>query len=112
MGGISEVTKVIPLASVHKIRVMTHRFYDGPSLLAAIHVIAAIGTADSMIEWRYFDLETQLYGDALSAERRRIRVLQAPGWEWARIPTSFVATRGTADSHRTTETCSRWLSGF
>jgi hypothetical protein len=44
---------------------MPHTFYDGPGLLTAIHATAAMGTADAMIEWRYFDLEAQVYGSAL-----------------------------------------------
>ena len=58
---------------------MPHTFYDGPGLLAAIHATAALGTADSMIEWRCFDLEAQLYGGALAPARGRISVPQSPG---------------------------------
>jgi L-alanine-DL-glutamate epimerase-like enolase superfamily enzyme len=32
-----------------------------------------------MIEWRYFDLEAQLYGGALSPKQGRILVPQSPG---------------------------------
>lgn len=79
MGGISELRKVFPLATVHNIPVMPHSFYDGPGLLAAIHATAALGTADSMIEWRWFDLEAAIYGDALSPKGGRISVPQGPG---------------------------------
>jgi L-alanine-DL-glutamate epimerase-like enolase superfamily enzyme len=79
MGGISELRKVFPLATVHNIPVMPHSFYDGPGLLAAIHATAALGTADSMIEWRWFDLEATIYGDALSPKGGRISVPQGPG---------------------------------
>jgi L-alanine-DL-glutamate epimerase-like enolase superfamily enzyme len=79
MGGISELRKVFPLASVHNIPVMPHSFYDGPGLLAAIHTTAALGTADSMIEWRWFDLEATIYGDALRTKGGRILVPQGPG---------------------------------
>jgi L-alanine-DL-glutamate epimerase-like enolase superfamily enzyme len=44
MGGISELRKVFPLAAVRNVPVMPHSFYDGPGLLAAIHVTAAFGT--------------------------------------------------------------------
>ena len=57
MGGVSEMRTVFPLAAVHNIAVMPHSFYDGPGLLAAIHLTAACGTVDSMIEWRRFDVE-------------------------------------------------------
>jgi L-alanine-DL-glutamate epimerase-like enolase superfamily enzyme len=79
MGGVSELRKVFPLASVHNIPVMPHSFYDGPGLLAAIHVTAALGTPDSMIEWRWFDLEATIYGDALSTKGGRISVPEGPG---------------------------------
>jgi L-alanine-DL-glutamate epimerase-like enolase superfamily enzyme len=48
-------------------------------LLAAIHVTAALGTTDSMIEWRWFDLEATIYGSALKPKRGRISVPQGPG---------------------------------
>jgi L-alanine-DL-glutamate epimerase-like enolase superfamily enzyme len=79
MGGITELVKVFPLAAVHNIPVMPHSFYDGPGLLAAIHATAALGTADSMIEWRWFDLEATIYGSALSPKAGRISVPQGPG---------------------------------
>lgn len=79
MGGISELCKVFPVAAVRNVAVMPHTFYDGPGLLAAIHVTAALGRADTMIEWRCFDLEAQLYCDALGPKRGRIMVPQGPG---------------------------------
>ncbi|HEX7322621.1 MAG TPA: mandelate racemase/muconate lactonizing enzyme family protein [Mycobacterium sp.] len=79
MGGISELCKAFPLAAVRNIPVMTHSFYDGPGLLAAIQVTAALGTSDAMIEWRWFDLEAHLYGDALTPAAGRISVPQGPG---------------------------------
>jgi L-alanine-DL-glutamate epimerase-like enolase superfamily enzyme len=60
-------------------RAVPHSFYDGPGLLAAIHVTAALGTVDSMIEWRWFDLEATIYGDRLSPHAGRVRVPQGPG---------------------------------
>jgi L-alanine-DL-glutamate epimerase-like enolase superfamily enzyme len=59
--------------------VMPHSFYDGPGLLAAIQVMAALGAVDAMIEWRYFDLEARVYGQALDPERGRVKVPQGPG---------------------------------
>jgi L-alanine-DL-glutamate epimerase-like enolase superfamily enzyme len=79
MGGISELRKIFPLAAIHNIPVMPHSFYDGPGLLAAVHATATLGTADSMIEWRWFDLEATIYGEALSAKNGRISVPQKPG---------------------------------
>jgi L-alanine-DL-glutamate epimerase-like enolase superfamily enzyme len=79
MGGVSELRKVFPLAAIHNIPVMLHSFYDGPGLLAAIHATAALGTADSMTEWRWFDLQATIYGDALSPKGGRISVPQGSG---------------------------------
>jgi L-alanine-DL-glutamate epimerase-like enolase superfamily enzyme len=79
MGGISELRKIFPLAAVHNIPVMPHSFYDGPGLLAAIHGTAALGTADSMVEWRWFDLEATIYGEALRLKGGRISVPRGPG---------------------------------
>ena len=79
MGGITELLKVFPIAAVRNITVMPHCFYDGPGLLAAIHVTAALGNANTMIEWRYFDLEAQLYGSVLTPVNGQISVPQRPG---------------------------------
>lgn len=79
MGGVSELRKIFPLAAVHNTAVMPHSFYDGPGLLAAIHATAALGLADSMIEWRWFDLEATIYGAALAPKRGRIAVPQGAG---------------------------------
>lgn len=79
MGGITELCKVFPLAAVRNTRVMPHSFYDGPGLLAAAHTAAALGGADAMIEWRWFDLESSIYGDALAPADGRIAVPDAPG---------------------------------
>jgi L-alanine-DL-glutamate epimerase-like enolase superfamily enzyme len=79
MGGITELCKVFPIAAVHNVPVMPHSFYDGPGLLAAIQVTAALGTADAMIEWRYLDLEAHIYGDDLNPEHGRVKVPQGPG---------------------------------
>lgn len=79
MGGVTELCKVFQAAALRNVTVMPHTFYDGPGLLAAIHATAALGTADAMIEWRYLDLEAQIYGDALVPRHGRIRVPQGPG---------------------------------
>ena len=75
----TELLKVFPIAAVRNVTVMPHCFYDGPGLLAAIHVTAALGTADAMIEWRYFDPEAQLYGGVLTPVNGQISVPQRPG---------------------------------
>ena len=79
MGGITELRKVFPLAAVANIPVMTHSFYDGPGLLAAIQVAAALGGPDAMTEWRWFDLEAAIYGDALTVHDGRVCVPPGSG---------------------------------
>ena len=79
MGGITELIKIFPIAAVRNVAVMPHCFYDGPGLLATIHVAAALGMTDTMIEWRYFDLEAQIYGNSLSPIGGRVAVPQGAG---------------------------------
>jgi L-alanine-DL-glutamate epimerase-like enolase superfamily enzyme len=79
MGGVTELCKVFPLAAARGVTVMPHTFYHGPGLLAAIQATAALGTAASMIEWRFSDLAAQIYGDALTPRDGRIQVPQGPG---------------------------------
>ena len=79
MGGITELCKIFPIAAVHNVSLMPHAFYDGPGLLAAIHVTAALGSPDAMIEWRLFDLEAEIYAGALLPKQGRIQVPQSPG---------------------------------
>ncbi len=79
MGGITELQKIYALANAHNTTVMVHTFYDGPGLLASVHASAALGGIKSIVEWRYFDMEAQLYGDAIKPQQGRITVPQGPG---------------------------------
>ena len=79
MGGVTELVKVFPVAALRNVTVMPHTFYDGPGLLAGMHTAAVLGTADTMIEWRFFDLEAQIYGGALLPKDGRILLPQGPG---------------------------------
>jgi L-alanine-DL-glutamate epimerase-like enolase superfamily enzyme len=79
MGGVTELRQVFPVAAVRNVAVLPHTFYHGPGLLAAIHVTAALGTADTMIEWRFSDLEALPYGDAVVPADGTIAVPQGPG---------------------------------
>jgi L-alanine-DL-glutamate epimerase-like enolase superfamily enzyme len=63
MGGVTELRKVFALAAAHNVTVVPHTFYDGPALLAGLHVNATFGR-DPLAEWRFVDLEARLYGDA------------------------------------------------
>ncbi|SDE75184.1 Enolase C-terminal domain-like [Variovorax sp. CF079] len=58
---------------------MVHAFYDGPGLLAGIHGSAALGGANALVEWRFFDLEAQLCGDAIVPKNGMMAVPQGPG---------------------------------
>jgi L-alanine-DL-glutamate epimerase-like enolase superfamily enzyme len=77
--GVAVASRVFPLAAAHHVTVMPHSFYHGPGLLAAIHLTAALGTPDSMIEWRYTDLAAHIFGDAVRPQNGRIQVPQGPG---------------------------------
>ena len=78
MGGISELRKVFILAQANNVTVMPHSFYDGPGLLAALHVNAALGEG-SLVEWRYFDLQARLYGSEGVPVEGSIAVPQGAG---------------------------------
>jgi L-alanine-DL-glutamate epimerase-like enolase superfamily enzyme len=79
MGGLTELSKVFAIANGHNATVRVHTFYDGPGLLAAVHASAALGGSGAMVEWRYFDLEAQLYGDAIIPKDGAVAVPRAPG---------------------------------
>ena len=90
MGGVTELCKVFQLATARGVTVAPHTFYHGPGLLAAVQVTAALGTADSMIEWRHSDLAARLYGTAFSPRDGRIAV---PGARARHRPGSRRAAR-------------------
>jgi L-alanine-DL-glutamate epimerase-like enolase superfamily enzyme len=79
MGGVTELGKVFQLAASRGVTVMPHTFYHGPGLLAAVQVTAALGSADSVIEWRHSDLAARVYGTAVVPADGRIAVPQGPG---------------------------------
>jgi L-alanine-DL-glutamate epimerase-like enolase superfamily enzyme len=79
MGGLTELKKVFAMANANNVTVMVHTFYDGPGLLASVHASAALGGPGALVEWRYFDLEAQLYGDAIVPHNGVIAVPQGAG---------------------------------
>jgi len=79
MGGITELSKVFAMANASSTTVVVHTFYDGPGLLAAIHASAALGGPRALVEWRYFDLEAQLYGEAIIPKNGAIAIPQGAG---------------------------------
>ena len=78
MGGISELKKVFELAGRTGTKVVPHTFYEGPGLLAGMHVSAGL-SSDPLVEWRFFDLEARLYGDDIVPNGGRIALPQGPG---------------------------------
>ena len=78
MGGISEMQKVFELANESGTKVVQHSFYEGPGLLAGMHVSAAL-SSDPMVEWRFFDLEARLYGDQIVPRDGQIALPEGPG---------------------------------
>src|SRR5215472_7328274 len=79
MGGITELRKIFTMANANNTTVKVHCFYDGPGLLAAVHTSAALGGPEAWVEWRYFDLEAQLYGDAIVPKNGAMTIPQSPG---------------------------------
>ncbi|MGF6778250.1 mandelate racemase/muconate lactonizing enzyme family protein [Paraburkholderia sp. GAS334] len=79
MGGLTELKKVFAMANANNVTVMVHTFYDGPGLLASVHASAALGGPGALVEWRYFNLEAQLYGDAIVPKNGAIAVPQGAG---------------------------------
>ena len=79
MGGLTELGKVFAMSNANNTTVRIHTFYDGPGLLAAMHANAALGGPGAMVEWRYFDLEAQLCGDAITPKNGQVSVPQGPG---------------------------------
>jgi L-alanine-DL-glutamate epimerase-like enolase superfamily enzyme len=79
IGPLMREIQVFPVAAVRNIAVLPHTFYHGPGLVAAIHVTAALGTADALIEWRFSDLDALPYGDAVVPADGMIALPQGPG---------------------------------
>jgi L-alanine-DL-glutamate epimerase-like enolase superfamily enzyme len=79
MGGVTELAKVFILAAARGVTVVPHSFYHGPGLLAAVHVTAALGGPDGLVEWRHSGLEAYPCGPGLGPAGGRIAVPQGPG---------------------------------
>ncbi len=78
MGGITEMRKVLVLAEAHNARLVPHCTYFGPAALATMHVLATV-TAPTVLERFYCTLEASPFGDALLADKGRVRVPDGPG---------------------------------
>ena len=77
-GGITELRKVFELAGQFGVRVVPHSFYEGPGLLAALHGCAAL-SSDPLVEWRFFDAEAHLYGDAVLPDQGKLAMPRGAG---------------------------------
>ena len=92
MGGLTELNGVFALANGNNTAVMVHTFHDGPGLLAAVHASAAFDGPGALVEWRYFDLEAQLYGDDISPRMGQPPFRSAAGSVLSRARTSSAPT--------------------
>jgi L-alanine-DL-glutamate epimerase-like enolase superfamily enzyme len=79
IGGVTELQRTFDAAALRNVTIMPHTFYDGPGLLASLHTTAALAGPDPRVEWRYFDLEANVYGDRLHPVGGQIQVPQGPG---------------------------------
>jgi L-alanine-DL-glutamate epimerase-like enolase superfamily enzyme len=78
MGGVSVLQNVFELANEYGTKVVPHSFYEGPGLLASMHVSAAM-SSDPLVEWRFFDLEARLYGEEIVPRNGQIALPDGPG---------------------------------
>lgn len=78
MGGVSVLQKVFELADRSGTKVVPHTFYEGPGLLAGVHVSAALAL-DPLVEWRFFDLEARLYGEEIVPRNGQIALPEGAG---------------------------------
>jgi D-galactarolactone cycloisomerase len=78
IGGISEMRRIIALASESGVRVVPHCPYFGPGFIASLHITAAL-PADTPVERLAVDLEASPMGDWVDAKNGDMRVPQAPG---------------------------------
>ena len=78
VGGVTELRKVIALASAYNVTVHPHSPYLGPALLATLHVNAAAGE-DMLVEHLLVEPEATLYGAAVRPFNGSVAVPQGPG---------------------------------
>ena len=78
IGGISEMRRIIALATEFGVRVVPHCPYFGPGFIASLHIAAAL-PADTPVERLAVDLEASPFGDWIDAKDGHMRVPQGPG---------------------------------
>jgi L-alanine-DL-glutamate epimerase-like enolase superfamily enzyme len=78
VGGVTEMRKVMALASAFGVQVVPHSAYFGPGLLASIHCIAAL-PRQSLVECYDCDFDANPLHDAIQPRDGRIAVPQGAG---------------------------------
>ncbi|MGH8431261.1 MAG: mandelate racemase/muconate lactonizing enzyme family protein, partial [Solimonas sp.] len=79
VGGVTEFLKVAALAEAAGVTLMPHSPYFGPGFLATLHLLAARGAPDGMIERSHLDLEASLYGKLVTPVDGAFAVPTGPG---------------------------------
>jgi L-alanine-DL-glutamate epimerase-like enolase superfamily enzyme len=79
VGGVTEFLKVANLADAAGVTLMPHSPYFGPGFLATLHLLAAHGGPDGMIERYHLDLEASLYGELVTPVDGGFVVPTGPG---------------------------------
>jgi L-alanine-DL-glutamate epimerase-like enolase superfamily enzyme len=78
IGGVSEMQKLIALATARGTRLAPHSPYFGPGLIATIHICASL-PEPTFVERFYCDLEASPFGDQVNAADGFMTVPQGPG---------------------------------
>jgi L-alanine-DL-glutamate epimerase-like enolase superfamily enzyme len=78
VGGLTAMLEVAELAQGAGLRVVPHCPYFGPGLLASLHFLAAMETAEPL-EIYFADLEKPPFGPHLLASNGEIAVPRGPG---------------------------------
>jgi D-galactarolactone cycloisomerase len=78
IGGVSEMMRIVRLASDRNVTLVPHSPYFGPGLLATVHIAAAMA-AETMIEYSFAELGANPLGEAIVTKGGAIAVPTAPG---------------------------------
>ena len=79
VGGVTEFLKVATLADAAGVTLMPHSPYFGPGFLATLHLLAARGGPDGMVERYHMDLEASLYRNLIYPVEGGFVVPDGPG---------------------------------
>lgn len=78
VGGVTEMRKVMSLASAAGVQVVPHSAYFGPGLIASMHCIAAM-PRPSLVECYACDFDLNPLHEAIIPRQGRVSVPQGPG---------------------------------